>query len=187
MRTARRSAAVTSTAASHWAPSTAGDISSLTTSASASGRSALNIGPGGEASAAGLIEHTAALGGGAQLGNVSAFGRDQSGSLHHQSQPRRGAAVVRRADAPVRAADRSMIRLRASRYGETVRLRASARQAGYGFALRQTGRLCAAAWPVDAVRCRSVYFCAMNSWTCTTAASRKRVKRPDRPAVCTCA
>jgi glucose/arabinose dehydrogenase len=48
----------------------------------------LNIGPGGEASPAGLIEHTAELGGGSQLGSVSAFGIDQSGELYIVSHTR---------------------------------------------------------------------------------------------------
>jgi len=48
----------------------------------------LNIGAGGEASAAGLIEHTAELGGGSQLGNISAFGIDQSGELYIISHSR---------------------------------------------------------------------------------------------------
>ena len=42
----------------------------------------------GEATAAGLIEHTAELGGGAQLGNISAFGIDQSGELYIVSHSR---------------------------------------------------------------------------------------------------
>ena len=48
----------------------------------------LSLGPGGEASAAGLIEHTAELGGGAQLGSVSAFGIDQFGELYIVSHSR---------------------------------------------------------------------------------------------------
>ena len=41
----------------------------------------LTIGANGEASAAGLLEHTTELGGPSQLGNVSGFGVDQSGEL----------------------------------------------------------------------------------------------------------
>ena len=47
----------------------------------------MSLGPGGEASAAGLIEHTAELGG-AQLGSVSAFGIDQFGELYIVSHSR---------------------------------------------------------------------------------------------------
>jgi glucose/arabinose dehydrogenase len=42
----------------------------------------LVIGANGEATATGLIEHTAELGGTSQVGNVSAFGVDQSGELY---------------------------------------------------------------------------------------------------------
>ena len=42
----------------------------------------LTIGSNGEATAVGLTEHTTALGGSAQLGNVSAFGVDASGELY---------------------------------------------------------------------------------------------------------
>ena len=49
------------------------------------------------------------------------------------------------------------------------------------------GALGASRAAVDAVQCRWVYFRAMNSWISAAAASRKRAKRPDRPAVCTCA
>ena len=48
----------------------------------------VDLGPGGEASAAGLIEHTAELGGGAELGSVSAFGIDQFGELYIVSHSR---------------------------------------------------------------------------------------------------
>jgi len=48
----------------------------------------LNVAASGEASAAGLIEHTAALGGTAQLGRISAFGIDQSGELYIVSHSR---------------------------------------------------------------------------------------------------
>ena len=48
----------------------------------------LNIGSGGEASFAGLIEHTAELGGASQLGNVSGFGIDQFGELYVISHSR---------------------------------------------------------------------------------------------------
>ena len=42
---------------------------------------ALSIGGNGEATASGLIEHTAELGGTAALGNVSSFGVDSRGEL----------------------------------------------------------------------------------------------------------
>ena len=48
----------------------------------------LAIGSNGEATAVGLTEHTAELGGNAQLGNISAFGIDQSGELYIVSHSR---------------------------------------------------------------------------------------------------
>ena len=53
----------------------------------------LTIGSNGEATAAGLIEHTAELGGYAQLGNISSFGIDQFGELYIVSHNR--GAVLR--------------------------------------------------------------------------------------------
>jgi glucose/arabinose dehydrogenase len=48
----------------------------------------LSIGSNGEATAVGLIEHTAELGGNAQLGNISSFGIDQFGELYIVSHTR---------------------------------------------------------------------------------------------------
>jgi glucose/arabinose dehydrogenase len=48
----------------------------------------LTIGSNGEATAAGLTEHTAELGGNAQLGNISAFAIDRSGELYIVSHTR---------------------------------------------------------------------------------------------------
>jgi len=53
----------------------------------------LAIGSNGEATAAGLIEHTAELGGNAQLGNISSFGMDRFGELYIVSHSR--GAVLR--------------------------------------------------------------------------------------------
>ena len=80
----------------------------------------LSLGPGGEASAAGLIEHTAELGGGAAARQRQRLRhRPVRGALHREPQPRRRAAAVHRPDGADRAEDHSLIRLRASRYGET--------------------------------------------------------------------
>jgi hypothetical protein len=43
---------------------------------------ALTVNAAGEATAAGVVEHTAALGGGAQVGNVSSFGVDREGEIY---------------------------------------------------------------------------------------------------------
>jgi glucose/arabinose dehydrogenase len=48
----------------------------------------LTIGPGGEATATGRIEHTAQVGGAATLGNISSFGRDAAGELYVVSYSR---------------------------------------------------------------------------------------------------
>jgi hypothetical protein len=40
------------------------------------------VGSGGELTASGMIEHTAALGGTDAVGNISAFGRDADGELY---------------------------------------------------------------------------------------------------------
>jgi glucose/arabinose dehydrogenase len=53
----------------------------------------LAIGSNGEATAAGLIEHTVELGGNSQLGNISSFGVDQLGELYIVSHSR--GAVLR--------------------------------------------------------------------------------------------
>jgi glucose/arabinose dehydrogenase len=49
---------------------------------------ALTVGASGEATATGLLEHTAELGGTSQVGNVSSFGIDQSGELYVVSYSR---------------------------------------------------------------------------------------------------
>ncbi len=74
---------------------------------------ALSIAGSGEATASGLIEHTAELGGGGVLGNISSFGVDSPGrAVRAELFCRDGAAPpqpVQSAASPDRAQDHSMI------------------------------------------------------------------------------